>query len=297
MSVFMPELPEVEVVRQGLEKVAKGQIIKTIKISRFDLRWPIPQDFVTKFSLARINKVLRRGKYILVFCCRPDKTEVLFTLHLGMSGRVRILKAGQQDLPQTHDHVEFVLQNSTRIIFNDARRFGFIKHLNPESWEKSAPFKVMGPEPLEPDFNAEYLQGVFKNREGPVKNALLNQSIISGIGNIYACEALFESGISPLRPCKTLQPHETGLLTEEIKLVLQKAIEAGGSTLRDHRQADGSLGYFQHHFRVYGRENMECLNENCSQTKSNNCEERLSDGIKRIVQAGRSTFYCEACQI
>ncbi|MAS86672.1 MAG: DNA-formamidopyrimidine glycosylase [Micavibrio sp.] len=273
----MPELPEVETVKNGLAPVWLNQTIRRVELRRENLRYPFKPDFKETLEGARVTQMSRRGKYMIVSL---NKGQHLI-IHLGMSGSFKI--EGSLYVPVKHDHVLFYLSNDKTLIYNDPRRFGFMVLV--EDIEVYPPFKIMGPDPLGNDFNAPYLKRKFKTLETPIKTALLNQSLIAGIGNIYACEALHMAGISPLKPVQKISLSKLELLTQSIRDVLFKAIEVGGSSLKDHRQADGSLGYFQHQFTVYGRENALCLT----------CK-RETNHIKRIVQAGRSTFYCPHCQ-
>lgn len=295
----MPELPEVETVKRGLAPVMEGSKIWQLTQNRKDLRFPFPKDFSKKLTGASIRFLSRRAKYLLADL---DTGETL-VMHLGMSGSFRIDANYEDHTPGSfqhprgkdakHDHVIFHLRGTagqTSVIYNDPRRFGYMdlvatRHLNDHPW-----FNALGLEPTGNSLNGQKMAPMFAGKSAPLKAALLDQRLIAGLGNIYVCEALWRSSLSPSRKAATLvlksgKPSERlDRLSEEIRATIQDAIKAGGSSLRDHRQADGSLGYFQHSFSVYGREGQPCRRPKCSST------------IKRIVQSGRSTFYCPACQ-
>ena len=280
----MPELPEVETVRTGLAPHLEGRIIARAEARRPDLRWPLPPDLVQVLTGARVSGLRRRSKYILADL--EDRGSLL--LHLGMSGRMLIEGQSQGEfhrdpavLPR-HDHVVFWNDLGTRITFNDARRFGMVDLIAPGA--EHPLLAHLGPEPLGEAFTPEVLVRAFAGRRTPVKAALLDQRIVAGLGNIYVSEALYRAGISPVRLAGSLPPERVALLVSHIKDVLTEAIAAGGSSLRDHRQANGELGYFQHAFRVYGREGAPCPTPGCTGT------------VQRIVQSGRSSFYCPLCQ-
>ena len=289
----MPELPEVETVRLGLQPVLEGFRLTDVETRRGDLRVPFPRDFVARTRGRKVKSLRRRAKYILVDL---DSGETL-VIHLGMSGRMSVYAQGKQrrigsyvydKAPDgagngKHDHVVFETDAPARIVFNDHRRFGLMALVNTERLEDDKLFKDIGIEPLSKEFNAAYLAKVLEGKKTPIKSALLDQRVVAGLGNIYVCEALFRSGISPKRLAGSITKERIGPLVAAIKKVLKDAIAAGGSTLRDHAQATGDPGNFQHHFLVYGREGLKCKN-NCPGT------------VKRIVQAGRSTFYCPKCQ-
>lgn len=282
----MPELPEVETVRRGLEPVMEGQQILTAQVNRPDLRWPFPPRMAERLTGARINALRRRSKYILADL---SSGETLL-IHLGMSGRMLISGAQvggfHHDHPQPakHDHVVFDMEGGTRVTFNDPRRFGAMDLLDTASAEAHPLLAVIGPEPLGNAFDGDYLAARLAGRKTPVKSALLDQRIVAGLGNIYVCEVLFRAGIAPDRLAGDLTGKQAQGLVPLIREVLSEAIEAGGSSLKDYRQADGELGYFQHSFRVYGREGGACTTPGCK------------GSIARIVQAGRSSFYCPDCQ-
>jgi len=280
----MPELPEVETVRRGLAPHLEGRVIARIEARRPDLRWPLPPDLVQVVTGARVTGLRRRSKYILVDL--EGRGSIL--LHLGMSGRMLIEDAVQGDfhrdpaiLPR-HDHVVFWNDLGTRITFNDARRFGMVD-LVAEGSEHPM-LAHLGPEPLSEGFTAEVLSRALAGRRMPIKAALLDQRIVAGLGNIYVSEALSRAGIDPRRLGGEVTQAEAASLVGHVRDVLEEAIAAGGSSLRDHRQASGELGYFQHSFRVYGREGAPCPTPGCGGT------------VERIVQSGRSSFFCPNCQ-
>ncbi|WP_336079521.1 bifunctional DNA-formamidopyrimidine glycosylase/DNA-(apurinic or apyrimidinic site) lyase [Thalassospira sp. CH_XMU1448-2] len=278
----MPELPEVETVTRGLTPVMEGHVVDHVVQRRPNLRFPFPDGFVDRMAGRRINQLTRRAKYILGYL---DDGQVLL-IHLGMSGRMTIHNDPATDVPAPgkHDHVDFVMQNGAVVRFNDPRRFGVITLIAADEVTRHKMLADIGPEPLGNAFNSSVLAEGLARRGSPVKTALLDQKLVAGLGNIYVCEALFRSGIAPDRLAKDLKPGEIDRLYREIRLVLEDAIAAGGSSLKDHRQTNGELGYFQHNFRVYGREGESCIADGCGST------------IERIVQAGRSTFFCPTCQ-
>ena len=273
----MPELPEVETVRRGLEPVMTGQRIIHANIRREGLRWPFPKNMAKRLEGQRVERLRRRAKYILADL---DGGETLI-IHLGMSGRMLISDGAEL---VKHDHVVLDMENGVRITFNDPRRFGMMDLCATDKLDEHRVFADMGPEPLGNAFNVEYLTARLKGRKMPIKSALLDQKIVVGLGNIYVCEALWRAGISPTRRAGDISAKKMALLVSTIRDVLLEAIESGGSSLKDYRQADGELGYFQHSFAVYGREGEPCKKEGCDQN------------IARIVQSGRSTFYCPKCQ-
>jgi formamidopyrimidine-DNA glycosylase len=283
---MMPELPEVETVRRGLLSVIEGQTIARADVNRPDLRWPFPKNMAQRLTGQTITALRRRSKYILADL---DGGETLL-IHLGMSGRMLISgdPLGQfvHDHPaaEKHDHVVLHMQNGARITFNDPRRFGAMDLLETATADSHKLLAVLGPEPLGNDFNEPYLVAAFKGKNTPVKSALLDQRIVAGLGNIYVCEALFRARISPKRRAGQISAQRVSTLVPVIRQVLSDAIKAGGSSLRDFRQADGELGYFQHSFDVYGREGAPCRSADCTGT------------IARLVQSGRSSFYCPQCQ-
>ena len=282
----MPELPEVETVRRGLTPVMEGKQIARAEVRRADLRWPFPERMAERLTGARVVALRRRSKYILA---ELDRGETLL-VHLGMSGRMTVSgdPLGQfvHDHPQAakHDHVVFDMENGARVTFNDPRRFGAMDLIDTAGLAEHKLLRVLGPEPLGNDFHEDHLIAAFKGKNTPVKSALLDQGIIAGLGNIYVCEALFRAQISPKRKAGQLAAARVAGLVPIIRQVLEEAIKAGGSSLKDFRQANGELGYFQHSFDVYGREGEPCKREGCSGT------------IARITQSGRSSFYCGKCQ-
>ncbi|MGB5556742.1 MAG: bifunctional DNA-formamidopyrimidine glycosylase/DNA-(apurinic or apyrimidinic site) lyase [Paracoccaceae bacterium] len=282
----MPELPEVETVRRGLEPVMTGHVITYADIRRPNLRWPFPERMAERLTGKRVERLRRRSKYILA----DLSSHETLIIHLGMSGRMLI--SGQMPgefhhnypAPEKHDHVVLDMDSGARVTFNDARRFGAMA-LNPtatveEHWLLSG----IGPEPLGNEFDEDYLAAHLKGRNTPIKSALLDQRIVAGLGNIYVCEVLHRAGISPKRKAGQIATLRVRALVPIIRQVLSEAIEAGGSSLKDYRQTDGELGYFQHTFRAYGREGQPCQTADCT------------GHIIRIVQSGRSSFYCAQCQ-
>lgn len=282
----MPELPEVETVRRGLAPVMEGERIAQVAVNRPDLRWPFPERMAERLAGARVMQLRRRSKYILADL---DRGETLL-IHLGMSGRMLISGdplgrfVHDHPAPEKHDHVVFDMANGARITFNDPRRFGAMDLMTSAGAEAHPLLAKLGPEPLGNDFNEGYLAAALKTRNTPIKSALLDQKIVAGLGNIYVCEALFRVGIAPQRKARSIAQMRLKTLVPAIRDVLTEAIAAGGSSLRDFRQADGELGYFQHSFDVYGREGDPCRKPECA------------GYITRIVQSGRSSFYCPACQ-
>ena len=277
----MPELPEVETVRRGLVPVLEGRRLTRVIARRGDLRRPLPPDLGQRLTGRRVEQVERRAKYLL---WRIEGGDVVI-MHLGMSGRVKIFT---KDVPpeERHDHLIFETEDGTVVRFCDPRRFGSLDLATSEELAGHVLLRDLGPEPLEAGFDAAYLSKRLDGKTGPIKAALMDQRLIAGLGNIYVCEALFRAGISPRRPAGSVSGKRAERLTAAIRAVLGEAIAAGGSTLRDHRLPNGELGYFQHSFSVYGREGQAC----------SACAEDACPGVRRIVQAGRSTFYCPARQ-
>ena len=282
----MPELPEVETVRRGLAPHLEGATLSRVVQNRADLRFPLPEDFVHRLTGARVNLLTRRAKYLMA---ELDTGETLVA-HLGMTGRFLVgeRKPGTfhheaGDDPK-HTHLVFETDAGARIAFNDARRFGYMELIPTDRLERHPWFAGLGPEPLGPEFDARTLGAALKGKTASIKAALLDQRIVAGLGNIYVSEALHRAHIHPERPAGSLKPRELKALVETVKTVLEEAIAAGGSTLQDFRAADGELGYFQHRFRVYDREDEPCPSPNCTGT------------VRRIVQTGRSTFFCPKCQ-
>lgn len=296
----MPELPEVETVRRGLAPVMEEANIERVELQRADLRFPFDENFAGRLEGHRITSLGRRAKYLLVDL--DDGTVVI--MHLGMSGSFRVEQDGRDAVPgefhharsriQAHDHVTFHLRDGAgaacRVIYNDPRRFGFMLLSDRQRLSEHPSIAGLGVEPVGNALAADVLAEKLRGRAVPLKAALLDQKIIAGLGNIYVCEALWRSGLSPKRKAATLvkkigEPTpRLEALTGHIRDVIAEAIEAGGSSLRDHARTDGSLGYFQHNFAVYDREGEACGHEGCGAP------------IRRIVQSCRSTFYCSACQ-
>jgi formamidopyrimidine-DNA glycosylase len=264
----------------------EGVVITQADVNRPDLRWQFPPDMATRLTGKRVERLRRRSKYILADL---DSGETLL-IHLGMSGRMLVSgdPLGQfvhdHPAPEKHDHVVFHMANGARITFNDPRRFGAMDLMDTATADQHKLLAVLGPEPLGNDFHEDYLARAFVGKNSPVKSVLLDQRIVSGLGNIYVCEALFRAKIRPTRKAGKISKQRVNALVPIIRDVLSEAIEAGGSSLRDFRQADGELGYFQHSFDVYGREGEPCRADGCPSV------------IRRIVQSGRSTFHCAQCQ-
>ncbi len=287
----MPELPEVETVRRGLAPVFEGAALARVEVRRADLRFPFPQQFAERLAGRRVLRLGRRAKYLVA---QLDDGAAL-VMHLGMSGSFRIdggPAVGEFHHPRgaasPHDHVVFHFQNGARVTYNDPRRFGSMS-LEPAD-ALGRLFAGLGVEPLGEEFTPARLAKAFAGRKAPLKAALLDQRNVAGLGNIYVCEALHRARLSPLRAAGSLVTKagaprkELARLVAAVQEVLAEAIAAGGSSISDHRRADGSLGYFQHSFRVYDREGAACVTPGCRGT------------IARIAQSGRSTFYCGACQ-
>jgi formamidopyrimidine-DNA glycosylase len=289
----MPELPEVETVRLGLQPALEGFTITHAEARRADLRLPFPPRFAQRLTGRKVVALKRRAKYLLA---ELDSGETL-VIHLGMSGRMSVYSAGKSrklgnyvyDTPPDgagsgkHDHVVFETDAPARIVFNDHRRFGLMTLVETATLDRDRLFAGMGIEPLADGFNAAYLAAALDGKKTPIKSALLDQRVVAGLGNIYVCEALFRASISPKKMAGAIKRERMAPLVSAIRKVLRDAIAAGGSTLRDHAQATGDPGNFQHSFLAYGREGLACKNK-CPGT------------VKRIVQAGRSTFYCSKCQ-
>jgi formamidopyrimidine-DNA glycosylase len=301
MDEPMPELPEVETVRLGLAPVLEGAVFARVEQRRPDLRFPLPAEFGARLLGRRVESLARRAKYLLATL---DDGQIL-AMHLGMSGRFLIASpvngaAGTGGMPggfahetgggDKHDHIIFEMSNLAVIRYNDVRRFGYMMLIAPGEMDGHPHFRDLGIEPLGAELNAAYLAARGRGRKQSLKGFLLDQHVIAGLGNIYVCEALFRAGLSPAAPAARLASRNGAAsaaarrLAPAIGAVLKDAIAAGGSSLRDYRQADGSLGYFQHSFAVYGREGEACPRRGCDGT------------IARMVQSGRSTFYCGHCQ-
>jgi formamidopyrimidine-DNA glycosylase len=294
----MPELPEVETVRLGLEPVLTGRSFVRVEQRRPDLRFPLPERFAERLTGRRVLRLERRAKYILVHL---DRDEVL-AVHLGMTGRLIVSNGGaERDLTlgqyvyehgkdARHDHLVFTMSGGAVVTYNDARRFGYMTLIPEGELASDAFFAGLGVEPLSDDLSGSYLAQRAAGKKVDLKAFLMDQRIVAGLGNIYVCEALFRAGLSPWKPASRLAT-KTGKptpaaerLAAEIKAVLRDAIRAGGSTLRDYKRADGTSGLFQNEFAVYGREGEPCARPGCRGT------------VARKVQGGRSTFYCPACQ-
>jgi formamidopyrimidine-DNA glycosylase len=292
----MPELPEVETVRRGLEPVMMRARFVRVEARRSDLRWPLPSHFVSRLEGKTVTGLGRRAKYLLADL---SSGEVLL-MHLGMSGSFRVFGSGTERLTSTyrhertqhlaHDHVVFHMSSGAVVTFNDPRRFGSMKLVRRDALEEEPLLRALGPEPLGNSFNAAMLASACKGRSTSLKAALSDQRIVAGLGNIYVCEALHLARLSPKRRAGTITTRAGGpteraeRLVAAIREVLSAAIEAGGSSLRDHKRTDGELGLFQHHFRVYDRAGKACSTPGCGGT------------VKRIVQGGRATFFCPRCQ-
>lgn len=286
MKPAMPELPEVETVRLGLLPVMEGQVIAQAHVNRPDLRWPFPENMAARLTGLRVLALRRRSKYILADL---SSAETLI-IHLGMSGRMLISGAAvgtfhhAHPAPAKHDHVVLDMAGGARITFNDARRFGAMDLAATAQVEHHPLLAALGPEPLGNHFDESYLAARLMGRKTPIKSALLDQRVVAGLGNIYVCEVLFRAGIDPHCFAGAIPPDKQALLVPLIRQVLNEAIAAGGSSLRDYRQTDGELGYFQHRFNVYDREGAPCVAPGCG------------GNVVRSVQAGRSSFYCPVCQ-
>jgi formamidopyrimidine-DNA glycosylase len=287
----MPELPEVETVRRGLAPAMEGRRFTKVEVRRGDLRWPLPKGFAVRLEGQKVEGLGRRAKYLIMDLSSGD----VLLVHLGMSGSFRLgedAKPGlyyhERSKSTTHDHVVFHMASGVTVTFNDPRRFGSMKLIPRTKLEQEPLLHGLGPEPLGNEFDATVLAKVCADKKTSLKAALCNQRVVAGLGNIYACEALFRARLSPKRRASTIvdrkkKPNGRAMaLVDAIKTVLHDAIKAGGSSLRDHRRTDGSLGDFQHNFLVYDREGEPC--PGCRGI------------IKRIVQNGRSTFFCPSCQ-
>ncbi len=277
----MPELPEVETIRRALVPHLHNQHIEAVRCHRADLRFPFPQNFARRLEDRYVTELARRGKYILIHL----DGDLYWIIHLGMTGHFSVepsLDKSPLQPRHKHEHVSLKTRNNDILRFIDARRFGFMQLLS--GTEKAAYFARMGAEPLSTCFTPDYLYKALRGRKTPIKNALLDQSIIAGLGNIYVCEALFDAGIAPSRQAGRIARARLEKLQQEIIAVLERAITAGGSSIRDFQTLNGESGYFQHGFKVYGRAGQACLTADCK------------GKIKRVVQAGRASFYCPACQ-
>ncbi|MDB5666177.1 bifunctional DNA-formamidopyrimidine glycosylase/DNA-(apurinic or apyrimidinic site) lyase [Cypionkella sp.] len=281
----MPELPEVETVRRGLLPAMEGRLIERAEVNRPDLRWPLPLNMADRLTGQRVVALRRRSKYILADL---SSGETLL-IHLGMSGRMLVSGITLGDFfhdhaaPEKHDHVVLHMEGGARVTFNDARRFGAMDLLPTATADEHPLLSEIGPEPMGNAFNETYLAAKLKNRNTPIKSALLDQHLVAGLGNIYVCEVLYRACIAPNTRAGSIA--NAGSLVPIIREVLTEAIEAGGSSLKDYRRTNGELGYFQKTFAVYGREGQPCQTPGCTST------------IARMVQSGRSSFYCPTCQI
>ena len=292
----MPELPEVETVRRGLQPVMEGSQIVKAEARRKDLRFAFQKDFVARLTGQTVTGLGRRAKYLMADLGSGD----VLLMHLGMSGSFRVIKEDERNAPdkfyhprnedRAHDHVVFHMSSGAAVIFNDPRRFGYMKIIARKALEDEPLLKGLGPEPLGNEFDAAMLARSCATKKTSLKAALLDQRVVAGLGNIYVCEALFRSQLSPRRLAATLatkkaEPTDHAKrLVDAIHAVLNQAIKAGGSSLRDHRQTSGELGYFQHSFQVYDREGEKCQTNGCSGI------------VRRFTQNGRSTFWCPKCQ-
>ncbi|MEL7111339.1 MAG: bifunctional DNA-formamidopyrimidine glycosylase/DNA-(apurinic or apyrimidinic site) lyase [Pseudomonadota bacterium] len=280
----MPELPEVETVRRGLSPAMEGETIERLDVNRADLRFPFPDQFRDRVERAKITRMGRRAKFLVT---ELSNGEALI-MHLGMSGRFTVSGEATADFHHdpgtnpTHDHVVFHMSNGATVTYNDPRRFGFMELWPIEDLDAYPRIKHLGPEPLSNHFNAAYLNHVLRGKAAPIKAALLDQAVIAGLGNIYVCEALFRAGISPRRKASSVVGKRAERLAPAINEVIAEAIAAGGSSISDFASASGELGYFQKQFDVYDREGEAC--NTCGAT------------VQRIVQSGRSTFFCSVCQ-
>tara|TARA_Y100000389_G_scaffold85617_1_gene82353 strand:+ start:837 stop:1664 length:828 start_codon:yes stop_codon:yes gene_type:complete len=275
----MPELPEVETVCRALSKVIKNSRIKKIEFYRKDLRWQVKNNLEVTLKNNIFIDPYRRGKYILI----PTNTDKIFLIHLGMSGQIRIKK---KDVVQKHDHMRLIVENNNKhfiITYNDSRRFGYIDLFKKKELREHFLLSKIGVEPLGRELTIEYLQNNFKKRVINIKNALIDQKIIAGIGNIYASEILYKAKINPLRKVNSLSQNDLNSIITYTKIILKKSIEVGGTTIRDHMQPDGSLGYFKQKLQVYGKTNEKC--KTCN-----------SFIVKEVI-SNRSTFICRHCQI
>ena len=275
----MPELPEVETVCRALSKVIKNSRIKKIEFYRKDLRWQVKDNLEVSLKNNIFIGPYRRGKYILI----PTNTDKIFLIHLGMSGQIRIKK---KDIVQKHDHMSMIVENNNKhfvVTYNDSRRFGYIDLFKKKELREHFLLSKIGVEPLGRELTIEYLQNNFKKRVINIKNALIDQKIIAGIGNIYASEILYKAKINPLRKVNSLSQNDLNSIITYTKIILKKSIEVGGTTIRDHMQPDGSLGYFKQKLQVYGKTNEKC--KTCN-----------SFIVKEVI-SNRSTFICRHCQI
>ena len=278
----MPELPEVEIIKNNLSDYLVNKTFHSIKVFTSKLRYKIPHNLVESIKNQRVTHISRVAKYIIVSL---DNNYALL-IHLGMTGNFLINTKKKNQKDSKHVRIRFVMSDESKIDYVDIRKFGFFKLVTPQKNEIRKLLAELGPDALSDEFNTNYLQNTLKNRTINIKSALLNQKIVGGIGNIYASEALFRAKISPITESKKIAKDKIKIsdLVSSIKFILNDAIQVGGSTIKDHKNMKGESGYFQYKFNVYNRENMECNDQNCDSK------------IKRIVQTGRSSFYCEKCQ-
>ncbi len=280
----MPELPEVETVCRGIRPSLEGRLIKNVLVRNRSLRQKIPANFEKTIAGSVVESVVRRAKYIIINF--DNQWSLLW--HLGMSGRVTVFDASKSDDtgPEflKHDHVAFETDDGTWVVYNDTRRFGLMVLCKTDDLAEHKLMKDIGPEPLSNQFHAPMLKQKLSGKKTSIKQALLDQRVVAGLGNIYVCEALFRSKISPKKLAGEVSLKKLEGLCAQVRDILLEAIGAGGSTLRDHAQVDGELGYFQHSFQTYGREGEDCAHKNCKSK------------VAKIVQGGRSTFYCPTCQ-
>jgi len=275
----MPELPEVETVCRALSKVLTNSRIKKIEFYRKDLRWQVKDNLEVSLKNNIFIDPYRRGKYILI----PTNTDKIFLIHLGMSGQIRIKK---KDIVQKHDHMRMIVDNNNKhfvVTYNDSRRFGYIDLFKKKELREHFLLSKIGVEPLGRELTTEYLQNYFKKRVINIKNALIDQKIIAGIGNIYASEILYKAKINPLRKVNSLSQNDLNSIITFTKIILKRSIDVGGTTIRDHMQPDGSLGYFKQKLQVYGKVNEKCKT----------CNSYI---VKEVI-SNRSTFICKHCQI
>lgn len=278
----MPELPEVETVMQGLKPFLLGKTVEDMLVRRADLRVPFPAG-LADLKGRKITNLSRRAKYILIYF-----DEDVLVIHLGMSGRMVVHRNLKGHVPEKHDHMLMIMQDGGGAVFNDPRRFGLALLLRQDELATHPSFCKIGPEPLEKSFGGKALYDAIRRKKSPIKTVLLDQRVVAGIGNIYACEALYDAGIDPRKEAAQISARKCDELVIAIKKVLKDAIAAGGSSLKDYRKADGTLGYFQHGFKVYDREGEPC--PRCARGG------KKAPIIKRMTQTGRSTFFCPACQ-
>jgi len=269
----MPELPEVETVRRGLAPHLSGRVIESVQCFRPDLRYLLPD--MSRLAGRCCERVERRGKYLQFFF-----DDLLLVWHLGMTGKFHVIHS--QESLTIHEHVRFILSENETLSYRDARRFGYAGLMPSNGWKSHPWFAKLGPEPLGDTFDADYLANCCHGRKGPIKTLLMNAHVVVGVGNIYACEALFRAGIRPTRAAGRIGKERLRLLTDSVRDILIEAIRSGGSTISDFTRVDGNPGYFSHSFAVYGREAEACP--------------RCAQPVRRVVQAGRSTFFCPRCQ-